>query len=175
MPHTPSLGKPGGGVLFGVVREIVLQPCREHSGVARIAQPSVRKLMSACFEFTCDRCGFSVESWDGGNPYIEYPKGKRHHFYHPGEDDQINKIARTIVGHEPTRQECADVLKKYGGNESDFICRSCLKIHQYDERKDPLVCKHCGGESIESTFQLAGKKCLKCNGIFSEGEFTAIS
>jgi hypothetical protein len=140
-----------------------------------LIQPFFRKTMAARYEFTCDRCGFSVEAWDDGNPYIEYPKGKRHHFYHPGEDEQIKEITRTIVGHEPTRQECDNILKKYGGNESDFICRSCLKIDQYDESKDPLVCKHCGGESIERTFDLAGKKCLKCDGIFSEGEFTAIS
>jgi hypothetical protein len=144
-------------------------------GLLELIQPFFRKTMAACYEFTCDRCGFSVEAWDDGNPYIEYPKGKRHHFYHPGEVDQIKEIARKIVGHEPTRQECDDILKKYAGNESDFICRSCLKIDQYDERKDPLVCKHCGGESIERTSDLAGKKCLKCDGIFSEGEFTAIS
>ena len=51
--------------------------------------------MAAQITFRCSKCGFSVESWDDGNPYIEGPDGKRHQFYHPGEDGQTAQSAAT--------------------------------------------------------------------------------
>lgn len=38
---------------------------------------------------TCDKCGFEVDAWDDGNPYVQDSKGKRHYFYHPTNEWDI--------------------------------------------------------------------------------------
>ncbi|NLB54388.1 MAG: hypothetical protein GX811_01230 [Lentisphaerae bacterium] len=131
--------------------------------------------MAAGYMFTCDSCGFSLEAWDEGNPYIEFPKGKRHYFYHPSEMKVIRAVTKSIIGYEPTDEECNDALKKYAGNESDYICRSCRKETKFDPKKDIHACTHCGSTDVDDIFTIAGKRCIKCDGTFLEGEFVAIS
>jgi hypothetical protein len=131
--------------------------------------------MSAQYTFTCDRCNFSLSAWDDGNPYIEYPPGTRQHFYHPSETEQIAKIAKSILGREPTREDCSAILRKYAGNELDHICRACHKVIRIDRNRDPLACRACGAASVEPIIELRGKKCVRCDGMFPGGAFSMIS
>ena len=131
--------------------------------------------MAACYKFTCNKCGFAIESWDEGNPYIEYPKGQRQYYYHPEESDEIERIASEILGHFPTRPERDAVLHTYGGNAANFICRECESLTKLDPEVDPLLCASCGSSNILETRDIAGKKCIRCDGTFSQGEFAAIS
>jgi len=46
--------------------------------------------MAACIQFTCSSCGFSVQAWDEGNPYIQFPGlRKPHYFYHPSGERMV--------------------------------------------------------------------------------------
>lgn len=54
--------------------------------------------MAMSLIFTCEQCGFSVEGWDEGNPYIINSKGKRVFFYHPGGEDVMEKVVEEILG-----------------------------------------------------------------------------
>lgn len=131
--------------------------------------------MSLCVKFTCNKCGFSVESWDDGHPYIEFPKGARNFFYHPGESEVISEVAEKILGHHASNFECEEVLQKYGGAASEFICRKCRHVSVLDPQKDQLVCAQCGCQDVQDTWTLANSKCLKCDGVFPDGVVTGIS
>jgi len=128
--------------------------------------------MASNLIFTCDKCGFSVESWDDGHPYIEFPKGKRNYYYHPGEMDVISEMAEKILGHEANYRERDEVLRKYGGAASDFICRKCEHVSILDSAKDRLICSVCGSEDVQQTWTLAKSKCIRRDDTFSEGYAT---
>ncbi len=132
--------------------------------------------MAAQITFTCTSCGFSVESWDDGNPYIEGPDGKRHHFYHPCEDQQIRKIVSKIIAHSPDENEIEEMLRLHAGNESDYICLECLKFCKRDGLKDELRCSSCRSASIVNPSALGGQACPSCHkGAFDEGRMTSVS
>lgn len=38
--------------------------------------------------FTCSHCDFTLSAWDEGNPYLTDNEGKRHFFYHPGNEKE---------------------------------------------------------------------------------------
>jgi len=49
--------------------------------------------MAMSIIYSCDKCGFEVDAWDDGNPYVQDSKGKRHYFYHPtNEMDIMGKL-----------------------------------------------------------------------------------
>ena len=131
--------------------------------------------MAQCLRFVCNKCGFAIEGWDDGNPYIEFPKGKRTYFYHPGDERKIEEISSRILGHEPSDQEIGEILEKYAGNAPDHICRDCGKISKIDPNKDAMKCRKCKSEDVEEIYNLGGKRCLKCDGQFSRGESAGIS
>jgi DNA-directed RNA polymerase subunit RPC12/RpoP len=132
--------------------------------------------MAARFTFTCSHCGFRVESWSDSNPYIRGPNGRRHHYYHPGEDQQLAQIAEKILGHPPTPEEIEELRRLHGGNESDYVCTACQKISRRDPSKDKLTCRRCGSKQIIRTSEVAGQPCFACNqGRFDNGPMTAIS
>jgi hypothetical protein len=133
------------------------------------------KAMSARYTFTCNLCDFSLDAWDDGNPYIEYPTGTRQYIYHPGESQKIAEIAEAILGREPTEDDCSTILQKYAGNEPDHICRACHKVIRIDREKDPCACHECGAEAVELVEELGGKRCVHCDGVFSDGRHSAIS
>jgi len=87
----------------------------------------------------------------------------------------ISEVAERILGFLPTNIECEDIVQKYGGVASDFICRKCEHVSILDPDKDRLVCSQCGSEDVQNTWTLAQSKCIRCDGTFSEGEFGAIS
>lgn len=131
--------------------------------------------MAMSLIFTCDQCGYSQSGWSDGSPYIEHPKGKRNYFYHPGGESILKRIAGEILGHEPSPDEMEQVVSKYVGNAPSHICRGCEKVTQIDTERDGKLCPHCGSAEIENLYRLAGKKCIKCPGKFSEGEMGAVS
>ncbi|MDX2444866.1 MAG: hypothetical protein QNK30_13805 [Bacteroidales bacterium] len=61
--------------------------------------------MAMCLRFTCDKCGFYQEGWDEGNPYIEFPKGKRNYYYHPGNEIKIGNLYFKIDNPETSDNE----------------------------------------------------------------------
>jgi hypothetical protein len=123
--------------------------------------------VSARYAFTCNRCDFSLTAWSCGNPYIEYPPGTRQHFHHPGEGQKIADIAKSILGREPTEDDCDSILRNYSGNEPNHVCKECLTISKLDLLKDVLACRQCGAATVERILDLAGKQCLRCKGVFS--------
>jgi hypothetical protein len=131
--------------------------------------------MAQCLRFVCNKCGFPIGGWDDGNPYIEFPKGKRTYFYHPSGDEVIQKVGFKILGYEPGHEEIREILTKYAGNAPDHICRDCEKTSKIDPDKDAMKCRKCKSEDIEEIYNLSGKKCLKCDGQFSQGESFLIS
>jgi len=131
--------------------------------------------MSAQYTFSCSKCNFSIESWEDGNQYIEDLNGKRHFFYHPAESEIRDKIAKEICGPEYSEAKILKIYNERIGNAPDHICRKCEKISRLNPEKDQIICKRCGGGSVEITMGLAGKKCIRCDGIFLDGVFTAIS
>ena len=132
--------------------------------------------MAACISFTCQTCGFSVEHWDDGNPYVESPDGKRHHFHHPHGEEQLEKIVGGILGHFPSRDEIEKVLRTSSGNESTYLCTRCIKFSRRDPDRDKIICRHCGCGELVETGKLGGLPCPSCrSGVFDQGEMTAIS
>ena len=131
--------------------------------------------MAMSIIFTCDQCGYSLEGWDDGNPYIEHPAGKRHYFYHPDGERTLEEIASKILGHLPSPDELEKIEATCTGNAPDHICRACGKTSKVDPDKDKKLCPSCGSEEIEDLYNLGGTQCIKCPGIFSEGSMGAIS
>ena len=126
--------------------------------------------------FTCVKCGFSVEAWDDGNPYIEAPDGQRFHFYHPSADGQIEKIVSGILGHAATQVEIHEMLQNQAGNESDYLCLDCGKMSMHDPKKDKRSCANCGSKKLADVNRLGGRPCPSCKeGQFDIGRPGAIS
>ena len=126
--------------------------------------------------FTCDSCSFEIASWGDGNPYIEGPDGKRHHFYHPCEDEQIARIVETILGRVPTSNEIDEMLQQHCGNESNHICLDCGSRSLRNEKEAKVPCRDCGSTSVADAYHLAKKPCTACKaGTFDVGPPGAIS
>ena len=136
--------------------------------------------MASCLKFTCSSCGFSIEGWDGGNPYIEYPKGVRKYYHHPRVRPAIWDVAREAFGikifnRKPTEAEMRQFYIEHTGNAPDYLCIDCGTISRIDGRKEKMVCNRCQSVRLHKTCNLAMVKCPKCNGLFSKGEMVAIS
>ena len=131
--------------------------------------------MAQCLTFICPKCGFSLEAWDDGNPYIVDKRGVRRYFYHPSGGKVIEKVTNAINGRECTEDERLKILTERCGNAPDHICRKCGTISKLDPAKDSMVCSKCKSDQLEDTYGLTGKKCTKCDGVFPEGVNTAIS
>ena len=131
--------------------------------------------MAMSLRYTCDQCGFSLEGWDDGNPYIEFPPGQRHFFYHPGGEAELREIAVQIAGHVPSEAEFQEILREKAGNAPDHICRDCGEISKVDPERNGRICPNCNSARIEDVYGLEGKKCVKCSGRFAKGIMAAIS
>src|SRR5258708_36881283 len=99
--------------------------------------------MAGCYTFSCDHCGFSVDSWEDCNRYLEWPIGTRNYLYHPSDIDETERLMREIYGHSPTPDEYMTAFRRYGGNETEFLCCGCLAISRIDEKRDLRVCSSC--------------------------------
>jgi hypothetical protein len=81
--------------------------------------------MAMSLIFTCDQCGFSLEAWDDGNPYILNSKDERVYFYHPGGEEDMEAVVAEILGPIYTDEARAEILATRTGNASDHICLKC--------------------------------------------------
>jgi len=112
-------------------------------------------------KFTYDRCGFSVDYWDDGNRYLEWPAGTRNYLYHPGDAFERERIMNLIHGRSPTGDEYKRAFELYGGNESEFLCLSCAEVNRIDPKRDLMKCKKCGTSSLRAVSGLAKTECPK--------------
>ena len=112
---------------------------------------------------TCGNCNFQIETWDDGNPYVQYPgTRKRHYYYHPAPDLQIDtellewqsRMADKIQDGEPIR-----------GNAPDHICLDCGTKRKLDPDHDKIRCsrKACRSQRVVRTHELEQHTCPKCN------------
>lgn len=131
--------------------------------------------MSCCLRFTCNKCGYSLKSWDSGNPYIEFPEGKRNYLPYSDVYQEGREFVRKILGYEPSREEVGRVMISHGGHAPTHRCRNCNAYSRIDSKKDPLECPKCKSSEVEEIFKIGGNKCFKCDGTFSEGEVILIS
>jgi len=133
--------------------------------------------MSARFTYTCPNCGFSVDVWDEGHPFIKDDKGKRHYFYHPGEVDVIMSVASGCsfaVGKPPS--EIMTLAASRIGHLQDGICLDCGKAFRALSAEASKRCRACKSGNTVWLMELEGKPCPKCKAAhFSKGVFSAIS
>ena len=125
--------------------------------------------------YTCCNCGYQVEAWDEGNPYVETTDGRRHYFYHPGSIEDVRPILTAEAGRKLDDSEFKQLVTQRAGNASDHLCVSCGKTTKLDSNKDKLACGKCHGTQVFEIWRCQGKLCPKCGGTFSEGSFNAIS
>jgi DNA-directed RNA polymerase subunit RPC12/RpoP len=129
--------------------------------------------------YTCDKCGFEVDAWDDGNPYVQDSKGKRHYFYHPENGiDIMGKLLEPIplpTSNSKESEESEPVFETHTGNAPDHLCLKCGKISLIDPEMDKMICKKCKSDEVTELTSLAGKKCPKCSGHFDQGREGGIS
>ncbi|MCA9040562.1 MAG: hypothetical protein KDA65_09475 [Planctomycetaceae bacterium] len=87
----------------------------------------------------CDGCGFKVDAWDEGNPYILGLDGKKEYVYHP----------------DPRRSEAT-------GLETPCLCLNCGREYNVEEEL-PKVCPRCQSSHRKECYELEGEICPKCN------------
>ncbi len=126
--------------------------------------------MSACYLHVCPACGFEVEAWDDGHPYIVDDAGRRHFFYHPAERDVIDPIvAKSAWAKGLTYDELQTEVPRHLGNMAETICGDCGAEDRTDRGPNGFVCGKCGSHQVWDLMELAGKPCPKCKtGRFSD-------
>jgi len=131
--------------------------------------------MAMSLIFTCEQCGFSVEGWDDGNPYIINSVGNRVFCYHPSLETDMEKVVEEILGPIYTDEARDEVLATRTGNAPDHICLKCAKTFKLDPDRDQMECPKCHHSEVSEAFEMGGKPCPKCQGTMSEGEMGGIS
>ena len=135
--------------------------------------------MAMSIIYTCDKCGYEVDAWDDGNPYVQDSKGKRHYFYHPeNEIDIMGKLLTEKTLPTSNSEECEEsepVFDTHTGNAPDHLCLKCGKISLIDPEMDKMICKKCKSDEVTELTSLAGVKCPKCSGHFDQGSEGGIS
>ena len=134
--------------------------------------------MSCMYIHKCPTCGFEIEAWEDGNPYIRDDKGKPRFYYHPGgEEDRIKILEECRWAECKSPEELEVLLNKKSGVMSEFICMDCCKFFKTDAEKHTPWCRKCGSQNVMNITELAGVRCPKCRmGNFpSTPEFGAIS
>src|SRR5262249_35297245 len=132
--------------------------------------------MAQCTKFICDHCGFSVDWWDDGNRYLEWPAGVRNYLYHPRDSSETDRVMILIYGRSPSPEEYNRAFQLYGGNESTFLCLGCAEVNRIDPKRDATACKNCGSSSLREARKVAKTECPKCRqGHFDDGSLAGIS
>lgn len=134
--------------------------------------------MSARYLHRCPLCGFEIEVWDDGYPFILDDDGKRHFFYHPLEQNVIDAVvakSKWAKGKTPT--EIRQDLPNHMGCLIDAICLDCGATFRRNMSLKPRPCTKCKSRAIQPVMDLGGNRCPKCKqGCFpNEPKFTAIS
>lgn len=132
--------------------------------------------MAVCTEFTCNHCGFKVESWSDGFAYLKDNRGKRRYFFHPAGADEMWEFCRRQLGNpQVSYEEFERFLQERRGWEDNFICMHCGRQTRRDLSEISMRCTRCRKQELKPTQALEGQRCPKCKqGIFS-GVCTAIS
>ena len=132
--------------------------------------------------YTCEACGFEVDAWDDGNPYVQDSKGKRHYYYHPtnhmnimGEVLEPKTLTTSNSEESEESEESELVYDTHTGNAPDHLCLGCGKISKIDPEVDKMICKKCKSDEVTELTSLAGKKCPECSGHFDQGSEGGIS
>jgi hypothetical protein len=99
--------------------------------------------MAGCHTSSCDHCGFSVDWWEDGNRYLEWPIGTRNYLHHPSDIEETDRLMREIYGHSPTPEEYVRAFRRYGGNETEFLCYDRLAISHIDVEIDRRLSASC--------------------------------
>jgi hypothetical protein len=116
-----------------------------------------------------------VDDWDDGHPYIRGLRGRRHYFYHPCTEKEVDAIILKVLGYAPDENEKNAFLEKRCGNESIYLCEACTAVSRRDPDRDRLVCRKCKSTSLRDTHELEGVICPKCKKGTLKGEPTAVS
>lgn len=129
--------------------------------------------MAACTEFTCSHCGFQIEAWSDGNPYLRGTDRTRHYYFHPGEVG-VWKECFEAEHDRPamTREELHAFVEANMGCEQHYLCQHCGRQTQRDPAHDPMRCTGCGKAVLKDTCHLEGVACPKCGKGTFHGEFT---
>jgi hypothetical protein len=131
--------------------------------------------MASSTHFKCDACGFSLEIWDDGHPYIRGLTGRRHYFYHPANQKEVAQFVDAMLGHEGTASERRAYLAAHAGCEGEFLCMDCCKLSKIDEARDPKACRKCHRPDLIPAMELEGSPCPKCRKGLFQGTMGAIS
>lgn len=89
--------------------------------------------------FICDKCKYTIEAWDEGNPYCIDEAGKKYYIYHPA----------------PERSQCI-------GIDIPSICLDCGEIFENDSRNSTDKCPSCKSHNIIDIFSLDNQPCPYC-------------
>jgi DNA-directed RNA polymerase subunit RPC12/RpoP len=132
--------------------------------------------MAACTDFSCNVCGFKIESWDDGHPYLVDGSGERHYFYHPGGDRAAREFyLQETSGFEVNEKDYLAFWNERGGCESSLICLHCGRRTRRDPDRDPMKCTGCRSRELLDTQKLEARTCPKCKKGTFHGEWGAIS
>jgi hypothetical protein len=94
----------------------------------------------------------------------------------PSDVEETESLMQEIYGRSPTLEEYVRAFRRYGGNETEFLCYDCLAISRIDVEIDLRICASCQSVALRAASRLAKTRCPKCDERhFNDGEITAIS
>jgi len=129
--------------------------------------------MAICTAFTCNHCGFQIESWSDGYTYLRGTDGTRHYYLHPGEHEVWNE--RFEAEHQrraSTEEELLAFVEANMGCEHYYVCRRCGRQTRRDPERDSMGCTGCRRRELHPIDELEGVTCPKCGKGTFHGEFT---
>jgi hypothetical protein len=103
----------------------------------------------------CTHCGYTLEAWDEGNPFIF---GELYF-----DDDNMTRLRKEYVYHPSPRAGMHIV-----GNDFRHLCVDCGRKFYCDvialeaEGRERPACLKCGGPNAIPFDKLPGKPCPKC-------------
>jgi len=132
--------------------------------------------MAALTCFSCNHCGFHIDSWDEAHPYLRGTDGKRHYYFHPGEHWVWNERFEVEYDRPALNQEeLLAFVETHSGCEADYLCMHCGRQTKRDPDHDSLRCTGCGKQKLRDTCKLEGSPCPKCGQGTFHGEMAGIS
>ncbi len=134
--------------------------------------------MSISVLHRCPACGFEIEAWDDGHPYIRDDRGRARFYYHPCETEVRQKILSVCEwAHDKSPEDLSALLEKKSGNMTEFLCLGCCRRFKCDEDRQQPRCRKRGSKDVRDVMLLGGCACPKCGkGRFpDEPPFYAIS
>ena len=134
--------------------------------------------MSSCVLHRCSACGFEIEAWSDGFPYIRNDMGNPRFYFHPCEMEQRREILASCEwARDRNPDELERLLERKSGVMSEMLCLDCGWLFKVDLTKRRARCRKCKSENAKDVVMLGGETCPKCGkGRFPEEPlFHAIS